>query len=94
MPETVVLIPIPVEISPSGERVKVQVPEDGNPLNATLPVRTRQVGWVIVPITGAEGIELTVSVKVAEAAAQGDPKGLLVITVIITFLPISPLFGV
>ena len=32
----------------------VQVP-DGRPLSTTLPVETVQVGWVIVPTTGAAG---------------------------------------
>jgi hypothetical protein len=31
---------------------------------------------------------------VAVAAAHGDPNGLLVVNIIITFFPISPLFGV
>ena len=33
----------------------VQFP-DGKPLNTTLPVGTVQVGWVIVPTTGAVGV--------------------------------------
>jgi len=39
----------------------VQVPA-GSPLSATLPVETVQVGWVIVPTTGAAGMALTVTV--------------------------------
>jgi hypothetical protein len=48
--------PSPVLESPPGERVKVHVPDAGNPLNATLPVELIQVGLVIVPINGAAGI--------------------------------------
>ena len=33
----------------------VQVPEAGKPLRSTLPVATAQVGWVRVPVNGAEG---------------------------------------
>ena len=33
----------------------VQLP-DGNPVNSTLPVETSEVGWVIIPITGGEGV--------------------------------------
>jgi len=33
----------------------VQFPA-GNPVNSTLPVATSQVGWVIVPIIGADGV--------------------------------------
>jgi hypothetical protein len=43
-------------VVPPGERVRVQVPDAGNPLKATLPVATVQVGWVMVPTTGAVGV--------------------------------------
>lgn len=54
-PDTVVVVPVPVVVVPPGFRVSVQVPEDGNPLIAALPVGTVHVGWVIAPITGAVG---------------------------------------
>ena len=50
------VVPEPVIVAPPGEAVTVQDPEAGNPLNATLPVATLQVGCVIVPITGAVGV--------------------------------------
>ena len=49
-------VPVPSVVTPPGFRVSVHVPDEGNPLRATLPVATRQVGWVIVPTTGAEGV--------------------------------------
>ena len=36
--------PVPVTSVPPGLRVRVQVPEEGNPLIPTLPVVTAQVG--------------------------------------------------
>jgi hypothetical protein len=51
-PETVKDAPVPLVVVPPGSLVIVQEPE-GNPLSKTLPVTTRQVGCVIVPITGA-----------------------------------------
>jgi hypothetical protein len=33
----------------------VQLPA-GNPLNTTLPVAIKQVGWVIIPAIGADGV--------------------------------------
>ena len=45
----------PVKIPPPGLTVTVHVPE-GNPVNSTLAVATKQVGWLTVPITGAEGL--------------------------------------
>jgi hypothetical protein len=77
-----------------GVRVRVHVPVDGKPLNTTLPVAIRQVACVIVPFTGAAGLARTVIVQVALAAEQREPNGLLVVTVITTFFPRSPLAGV
>jgi hypothetical protein len=34
----------------------VHVPVEGSPLSKTLPVETAQVGWVMVPTTGASGV--------------------------------------
>ena len=48
--------PLPVIVDPAGRRVIVQVPVTGNPLNTTLPVDSRHVGWVIDPITGGAGV--------------------------------------
>ena len=50
-PVIVVLVVDPV--IPPG--LIVQFPA-GNPLSATLPVATEQVGWVTVPTIGAEGV--------------------------------------
>ena len=59
LPEIVILVPVPVLVTPSGLRVSVQVPVDGKPLTATLPAGIKHVGLVIVPITGVEGIAFT-----------------------------------
>jgi hypothetical protein len=55
-PEIVKVVPLPVLVVPPGDRVIVHVPDDGKPLNATLPVLRRHVGCVIVPTVGAAGI--------------------------------------
>ena len=52
----VVLVPVPVVVVPPGERVSVHVPEAGKPERTTLPVATEQVGCVIEPTVGAEGV--------------------------------------
>ena len=92
--ETVVLIPVPcVSIAP-GFLISVHVPDEGNPLNMTLPVDIEQSGCVLVPITGAPGLAFTVRVYVAEAAAQGAPSGLFVVRVITIVLPASNGAGV
>ena len=51
-----VLLPVPVVVAPPGYLVRVQLPEDGSPLNTTLPVATLHVGWVIDPVLGAPGV--------------------------------------
>jgi hypothetical protein len=55
-PEIVLEVPVPVIVPGPGERVRVQVPDAGNPLSTTLPVATAHVGCVIVPTTGAVGV--------------------------------------
>jgi len=54
--DIVLLVPVPVVVAAPGSFVITHVPVDGNPLNTTLPVGTSNVGWVIVPTTGAEGV--------------------------------------
>lgn len=51
MPETVLLTPVPA-IAPG---LSVQFPA-GKPFNTALPVETRQVGCVSVPMAGADGV--------------------------------------
>ena len=51
-----VLVPVPVVVVPPGVRVNVHVPLEGKPLSTTLPVARAQVGWVMVPATGADGV--------------------------------------
>jgi len=41
-------------VVPPGDLVSVQVPDEGKPLNATLPVATAQLGCVIVPTEGGD----------------------------------------
>lgn len=52
----VVLEPVPVVVVPPGLRVSVHVPLEGNPLRNALPVASLQVGWVMLPTWGAEGV--------------------------------------
>ncbi len=55
-PLNVLVVPVPVIVEPP-VAVTVQLPLDGRPLKATLPVAVAQVGWVIVPTTGADGVK-------------------------------------
>ena len=64
------MAPVPVDVTSPGVLVSVHVPVAGNPLNATLPVAVAQVGWVMVPTIGAEGVRLTVATVVPGALVQ------------------------
>ena len=57
---------------PPGDLVNVHVPEDGKLFNATLPVATAHVGWVIVPTVGAVGV--TGWVLISTLAEAGDTQ--------------------
>ena len=70
----VILEPEPVVVILPGLRVKVHVPEEGNPLKYTLPVETVQVGWVIVPTIGAEGVTGCVLIVIFAEAAEVHPS--------------------
>ena len=61
-------------------RVNVHVPDDGNPLSATEPVVTAQVGCVIVPTVGTVGGVLF-TVTVTEAVLLQPVAVLVLVTV-------------
>lgn len=63
-PLTVALVPVP-ELDPPGFLAKVQ--GSGRLLNTTLPDDAAQVGWVMVPTVGTDGVadEATLSVLAA-----------------------------
>lgn len=52
---TVMVVPLPVPVTLSGNLVSVHEPAGGRPLRTTLPVGVAHVGCVIVPITGGVG---------------------------------------
>jgi hypothetical protein len=74
------LVPDPVVVVPPGLRVNVHEPEDGKLLRATLPVATEQVGWVIVPTTGAVGVTGWVLI-ITIVPGETHPAELLAVTV-------------
>ena len=75
----VVVVPVPVEITAPGVLVSVHVPVAGNPLITTLPVATAQVGWMIVPIAGAEGVAGCVLITTFADATEVHPVALVTV---------------
>ena len=55
----------------------VQLPDDGKPFNTTLPVGTKQVGWVMVPAVGAVGIVGWASMTTFVVTAEVHPEALV-----------------
>ena len=93
-PETKALVPVPVVVIPPGVRVRVQVPTGGKPFKITPPVATVHVGCVMLPITGADKLGLTLRVYIAVAEVHGVPRILLVVTFMVIVLPASAATGV
>ena len=56
-PEMVVSVPDPVVSMTPGKRVRVQVPDEGKPDRATLPVVVEHDGGIIDPAWGAGGVD-------------------------------------
>jgi hypothetical protein len=76
-----VLPPVPVEVTAPGFLVSVHMPEEGNPLRATLPVGTAQVGWVLVPTKGAVGAAGTALITTFPVADEMHPEALVTVKV-------------
>jgi hypothetical protein len=72
-------VPVPVVVVPPGVFVKVQLPDDGKPLNTTLPVATAQVGWVIVPTVGAVGDDGWAVMTTLVEAGEIQPEELVTV---------------
>jgi hypothetical protein len=76
-PATIKLDPVPATDIPAGLLVTVQLPGEGSPLKLTLPVGKMQVGWVIAPITGAEGTARIVTEVVTGTVGQPPDAGIV-----------------
>jgi len=77
----VVEVPVPVEVTGPGFLVRVHVPLEGRPLRTTLPVGTAQVGWVLVPTTGAVGAEGTALITTLPVAGETHPEASVTVKV-------------
>ena len=68
-------------VTAPGVLVRVHVPEEGRPLSATLPAGTAQVGWVMVPTTGAVGTGGTALITTLPVAGETHPEALVTVKV-------------
>ena len=64
-----------------GLLVSVQVPVDGSPLNTTLPVAIEQVGVVIVPTDGADGVAGWTGIITLDEEVEIHPSELVTVKV-------------
>ena len=77
----VAVVPVPVCVAPPGDAVIVQAPDDGKPLNATLPVAIVQEGCVIFPTIGAVGVAGCVLIAALPDAGDVHPAALVTVKV-------------
>lgn len=75
----VLVVPEPVTETLPGVRVMVQVPVAGSPLRDTLPVEVPHVGWVIVPMTGAEGVSGWALITTLDDRPETQPSALVTV---------------
>ena len=70
----ITLVPVPA-IAPG---LIIHVPVAGRPLNSTLPVvDVHDEGWVIVPITGADGATGAALIRTVSDASDIHPASLV-----------------
>lgn len=77
----VLVVPEPVTETLPGVRVTVHVPVAGSPLRATLPVEVPQVGWVMAPMMGAEGVSGWTLITTLDDDAEMQPFELVTVNV-------------
>lgn len=71
---------LPVVVKVLGVLVTVHVPA-GKLLSTTVPVGTKQVGWVIVPTTGFAGVTGCVLITRVPVTADVHPEALVTVNV-------------
>lgn len=81
----VVTGPEPEIVDPPGAAVTVHVPEFGKPLKSTLPVAIEQVGCVIAPTTGAEGVEGCALITAFKEDTDTHPEAFITVNVYVVF---------
>ena len=81
IPEIVVPVPVPVLVALPGVLVMVHVPDEGNPLKAMLPVARVQVGSVIVPTVGADGVDGCALITTLPDAEDMHPEAFVTVKV-------------
>jgi hypothetical protein len=68
-------------VEPPGVAVTVHVPDAGSPLKAALPVAVVQVGWVMAPTTGADGVAGCALMIALSDEAEVQPAALVTVKV-------------
>ncbi len=70
-------VPVPEVVTAPGVLVIVHVPVAGSPVRGTLPVATEHVGWIIVPVKGAEGVTGCGSIVILAVDTDVHPEELV-----------------
>lgn len=78
-PVIMVLVPVPVVLTPPGSRVRVHVPFEGRSFNTTLPVESSHVGWLMSPTAGAEGVGGCLSITTSSDRSDTQPSSFVTV---------------
>ena len=78
-PAIVVDVPVPEDVTPPGVLIRVHVPVAGSPFKATLAVATVQVGCVMVPTVGADGVCGWTLTTILAEAGEVQPSALVTV---------------
>ena len=70
----VVVVPVPAKVP----GLRVQFPE-GKPFNTTLPVATKQEGWVMTPTTGVAGVGGCILMTIMAEGKEIHPAALVTV---------------
>jgi hypothetical protein len=70
---SVIVVPVPLDVTVPGYRVSIQTPVVGKPFSTTLPVDNAQVGAVIVPTRGDDGITGWAVIKILADGGEMHP---------------------
>jgi hypothetical protein len=80
---SVTVVPVPLDVTVPGYRVSIQTPVAGKPFSTTLPVDNAQVGAVIVPTRGDDGITGWAVINILVDGGEMHPIELVTVKVYI-----------
>jgi hypothetical protein len=75
----VVLVPVPIVVTPPGVLVNVHVPDEGKLFNTALPDATVHVGCVMVTTVGVAGVDSEALIITLVDVGETHPDALVTV---------------